>query len=101
MIEYEGWLDVGEANVHAVQNITTKVTCSMSMFGDFLMAETAIQVALLVLASAGFGSEFTWAVPPAVDHDSMSVQHAVRTMSECGAITILVPKWAWILPIGR
>jgi hypothetical protein len=52
------------------------------------------------MASAGFGIPLSWSAQ-AIENGSMSLQRAIRIVSDDNALAILVPKWVWNLPIPR
>ncbi|KAJ3550511.1 hypothetical protein NM688_g5063 [Phlebia brevispora] len=60
------------------------------------------KLALLVIAACGFGISYSWSEPPTSKRpdgtEAMSMQEALRVVSETITIATLLPKWARKLP---
>ena len=97
LINHEGWEKCNAVDVPVIQNLTTKVR---SLHLNAMMpSANGLKIALLVMASAGFGFPFSWDAPPVAEDGSMSVQQAMTVLSSYSTLGALLPKWAWNLPI--
>jgi hypothetical protein len=65
------------------------------------MVVNVIKITLLVMASAGYGLPFSWDDPPVAEDGSMSVQQAISIVSGRSSIGVILPKWAWNIPMQR
>ena len=51
------------------------------------------QLALLIIVKCGFGFSFNWPEPPRSADGEMTIQHALRVISDSPAAILFVPKW--------
>ncbi|EJD08594.1 cytochrome P450 [Fomitiporia mediterranea MF3/22] len=82
MVAHEGWLAEDTIDIPTIQTYTFKL-------------------ALLIIASCGFGLPFSWDEPPTGSDGSMSLQEALRVASEYNLARTSAPKWFWKLPIKK
>jgi hypothetical protein len=55
-----------------------------------------------VFVTCGFGfSDFTWDSPFAGKNEEITVQEALKTVTDENVFIIAAPKWAWNLPLKR
>ncbi|KAK7044671.1 cytochrome P450 [Favolaschia claudopus] len=80
MLEVEGWNHKNSVDVPAVTNITTKV-------------------AFLLISTCGFGFPSTWDTPPTAPDGGMSIQEALKIVTQTSVVDVVIPKWLWYLPI--
>ncbi|KAH8827539.1 cytochrome P450 [Flagelloscypha sp. PMI_526] len=79
----EGWDKLDRVEVGAVQHLTFKF-------------------ALLLITICGFGfNEATWTAGPATENQSMSLEQAMGIVTRDNILHVLLPKWAYSLPIKR
>jgi hypothetical protein len=97
LINHEGWEKRNVVDVPVIQDLTTKVLSQH--FNAKMLSANGLKIALLVMASAGFGFPFSWDAPPVAEDGSMSVQQAMTLLSSYATFGALLPKWAWNLPI--
>jgi len=81
MLSVEGWTDKKEIDVPDVQSLTSKL-------------------ALLILGKCGFGFSFNWLEPARSTDGKMTIQRALRVVSDSPAALLFVPKWLQRLPIS-
>jgi hypothetical protein len=101
MINHEGWAEKDVVEVPVMQNVTFKVASFRLEHSPYQFWAFYSQLALLVLASCGFGFPFNWSAPPTSENGEMSVQAALRIVSEENQLMVVLPRWAWKLPIQR
>ncbi|KAG6897030.1 hypothetical protein C0992_004558 [Termitomyces sp. T32_za158] len=66
---------------------------------DIPSADTlSTKMALLVIARCGFGLSFDWRSPPIGPDGEMSVQEALRLLTDSYIISMMIPKWIQYLP---
>ncbi|TFK72487.1 cytochrome P450 [Pluteus cervinus] len=82
MIEEEGLSAKDAFEAPVVQNLTFKL-------------------ALSVIGNCGFGFNFRWAEPPFSPDGTLSIQEAMRTVSEWHALDVFCPKWVTKLPVPQ
>ncbi|KAI5123187.1 hypothetical protein M0805_003954 [Coniferiporia weirii] len=82
MVAAEGWLAKPSVDIPTIQTHTFKL-------------------ALFIIASCGFGLPFDWNEPPSGKRGSMSLQEALRIVSEYNLLRTSAPKWIWWLPFGK
>ncbi|KAJ8517940.1 hypothetical protein ONZ45_g4933 [Pleurotus djamor] len=80
MITFEGWETKDTVEVPVVQKLTFKL-------------------ALLVLGHCAFGFPFKWSSPARLSDGSMSVQEALRIVTDTNLFAISAPKWVRKLPV--
>ena len=51
------------------------------------------QLALLIIGKCGFGFSFNWVEPPRSADSKMSIEHALRAVSDSFLTVAFVPKW--------
>ena len=51
------------------------------------------QLALLIIGKCGFGFSFNWLEPPRSADGKMTIQHALRVISDSPAALLFVPRW--------
>lgn len=81
MVSGEGWTDKQEIDVPVVQALTFKL-------------------ALLIIGKCGFGFSFNWLEPPQSADGKMTIQEALRIVSESPAIVLFAPTWFKRLPFS-
>ena len=63
------------------------------------------QLALLIIAACGFGVQFSWTEPPssraADGTERMSMQEALRIVSETIVLAAFSPSWVKLLPLAK
>ncbi|KAF5314662.1 hypothetical protein D9611_007187 [Ephemerocybe angulata] len=79
MVEEEGWASKDTIDVPVVQKLT-------------------FQFALLVISRCGFGLSFSWFEPPAAENGGMTVQQALRIITDRNTALVFLPKWVRKLP---
>lgn len=57
-----------------------------------------MQLALLVIASCGFGLRFAWDEPPKDENGNLSIQQSLQITSEKSIMMTAAPKWTRYLP---
>ena len=57
-----------------------------------------VQLALLVIASCGFGLRFAWDEPPKDEHGNLSIQQCLQINSEKSIMMTAAPRWTRYLP---
>ena len=57
------------------------------------------QLAALIIGRCGFGFSFDWLEPARSADGKMTIQHALRVVSESTMVLLFVPKWLQRLPI--
>ncbi|KAF9481644.1 cytochrome P450 [Pholiota conissans] len=82
MIVEEGWTNKRIIDVPVLQTLTFKL-------------------ALLILGKCGFGFVFTWSDPARTASGRMSVQEAMRVISDSFMISAFAPKWMQSLPFKK
>ncbi len=101
MMSSDEWLDKKTVEVPIVQRLTFKV-CSPTFLGSPVVAvKRSIQYALFIIGKCAFGFPFSWSEPPTGANGKMTLQEALRIVTDSLTLTILTPKWAFKLPIKR
>ncbi|KAJ7222844.1 cytochrome P450 [Mycena haematopus] len=81
MVQTDGWNTKDVVDVPVVQGLTLKF-------------------ALTIIAACGFGLESTWATPSKSTDGEMSVQEALRVVSDHNMVMVFVPRWLLHLPFA-
>ncbi|KAG6900466.1 hypothetical protein C0993_010184 [Termitomyces sp. T159_Od127] len=76
----EGWSNKQMVDIPSVETLSTKM-------------------ALLLIARCGFGFSFDWSAPPAGPDGEMSVQEALRVLTDSYVISMMLPEWMQYLPL--
>ena len=58
------------------------------------------QLALLIIGKCGFGFSFNWLEPAQSADGKMTIQHALRIITESFLAVLFVPKWFKRLPFS-
>lgn len=82
MMVHEGWESKSSIDVPVVQTYTFKL-------------------ALFIIASCGFGLPFDWSEPPTGNDDEMTIQEALRVVSETNFMYTMAPGWFLSLPLKK
>ncbi|KAF9544260.1 cytochrome P450 [Agrocybe pediades] len=82
MIRSDGWDKESIIDQPVVQKITFKL-------------------ALLIIGKCGFGFPFDWATPPISEDGTMSMQEALRIISDTNTYALFLPKWTHGLPFKK
>ncbi|PPQ91914.1 hypothetical protein CVT25_001285 [Psilocybe cyanescens] len=82
MIAAEGWEGKQEIDVPVIQTLTFKL-------------------ALLIIGKCGFGFSFNWFSPPRSKDGSLSIQEALRIVTDSHMIAVFLPQWIQNLPIKK
>ncbi|KAG6829041.1 hypothetical protein H0H87_012774, partial [Tephrocybe sp. NHM501043] len=82
MISAETWGTKNTIDVPVIQRLTFKL-------------------ALLVIGKCGFGFSFNWTAPPTAPDGNMSVQEALRIVSDYHMLAVIAPKWLLALPFQK
>jgi hypothetical protein len=104
MIAAEGWSDKTEIEIPAVQALTCKVSSTSYyclLFLHFKIFTSRSQLSLLIIGKCGFGFAFNWFSPPRSDNGRLSIQEALKIVSETNTSALLLPTWIKKLPIKR
>ena len=99
MLSAEGWTNKQEINVPIVQSLTFKVWIFARRFWILTLLPVP-QLALLIIGKCGFGFSFNWLEPPRSADGKMTIQHALRVISDSPAAVLFVPKWLQRLSVS-
>lgn len=98
----EGWDQMSTIDAPRVQQYTFKVRLLFSL-GLFCQITHQIKLALLVISACGFGISYSWSEPPTSKRpdgtEAMSMQEALRIVSETISLATFAPKWLKALPL--
>ncbi|KAF9522906.1 cytochrome P450 [Crepidotus variabilis] len=67
------------------------------IISDF--SKLPLRLAFLVIARCGFGMPLTWAMDEQETADKISVNHALTSVTETAIARLMIPNWAYKIPI--
>jgi hypothetical protein len=102
MLKSEGWDQQDTIEVPEFDDRTTKVRHILRETSMSRLTPSSTQVALSVISACGFSEPLPWegSLRPSMDTEP-TVQNTIRPVADSLLVRLMIPNWAWLLPIER
>lgn len=97
MVTDQGWRGTDVVELAEVNTLTNKV-CDRMPAND--MPNFCYKLAMIIIATCGFGYRLDWRFAES-SSESLSFGDALQVISQTHILRILLPKWAYWLPVKK
>lgn len=97
MVADEGWTNKSSVEIPSIHDLTYKVTRPFHYFVCLLIVR---QYAMILIATCGFGHRLSWKLDKS-SSDEMSFGEAMEIIVDSHILLLVLPKWAYSLPVKR